>query len=288
MAGLGITDNSGDVNGLAVNTRHQALVVLETDTVNASATIGAVRAFSENDPGLALGSPQLLSPETDLDYRQRSAEDTMMDDENMDYTAQNTGKHTMTATTFVPAWTMGAFQTNPTGILTATTGVTFGTYAVFPIMGANITALDVEASFSALCPANVTLDFGLFTRGSATSYTPADGVYIRYTSAGLRGVMNFNGNETVSPIFLAPTANASILPTVAWAPTINTNYQFIVYVSARMVEFWINQNGVVFLAGSMQTPSGYGAPCATESQPFSIRQANVGAAGAAFSFNLSH
>jgi len=52
-----------------------------------------VRMLSENDAGLATGSPYLLSPEFDDEYRLRVSDDIIFDYETDSYTAQNTTKH---------------------------------------------------------------------------------------------------------------------------------------------------------------------------------------------------
>ena len=40
MAGLGITDNSGDVNGVAVNISHQLAIVPEVDAADHPENVG--------------------------------------------------------------------------------------------------------------------------------------------------------------------------------------------------------------------------------------------------------
>ena len=228
MAGIGLTDNSGDLNGVGVNTSHQMKIVPETDTINNLPNVGGVRAFGENDTGFLTGVPQLYSPETDLDYRQRSASDALMDEECFNYAAQNTGKHTYANTTMTAAWTVGSFNTNSGAILTASTGLTFGSYAFFPILGTHTLAADIEAAFSAAMPANSIIDFGFFLRGATTQFAPADGVYLRMTSAGLQGVINNNGTETLTPIFAISATNSA-----PWLPVPTEKYQFIIYVTPR-------------------------------------------------------
>jgi hypothetical protein len=264
-------------------------VMPEADDTNNIPYIGCVRALGENDPGLSVQPAMLMSNEIDLDYRSRSSSDTMLDDEQFNYAAQNTGKHSSVATTMVPAWTANAYQSNSTGITTINTGVTFGTYAPFSIIGTHTLALDVEVSFSAgPVPTNTTIDFGFFPRASSVPFAPTDGVYIRATNGGLRGVCNFNGVETTTPYFLVPAANPQTVPTVVWQPAANQNYQFIIYITPRVTQFWINQGGTVFLAGSLQVPAGNGMPCQSNALPFSIRHAIGGIASSACSFNVSH
>lgn len=75
----------------------------------------------------------MLSPEVDKDYRLRIAQDNQMDQEMFNYTAQNTGKHTFTFTTLAATIGTGGITTNSGSITTTTTGLTFGTFAMFPV-----------------------------------------------------------------------------------------------------------------------------------------------------------
>lgn len=243
---------------------------------------GGIRCFNENDDGTVLGTADLKSNEIDEDYRGRSAVDMMLDEENFCYTAQNTGKHTYSNTTMTNAWATGAMSTNSGNITTITTGTKFSSYAYFPIEGTQTLSLDMGASFSSQPTTNTVIDFGLFLPGASNPYAPTDGAYFRLTSAGLQGVVNYNGTETTTSIFLSVYGGA------AWSYTNNKKYQFILYVTPRRVEFWINDNGVVYLYGSLNTPIGNGQPCASSSLPFSVRHAITGgAASGVMNFQLA-
>ncbi len=254
---------------MEVTANNRAKVELETDSANV-AQIGCARVFGENDTGAFTGAAQIMSPETDLDFRQRSANDTMLDQEQFSYTAQNTGKHAYTNTTMANAWTVNGLQTNSGSITTTTTGTHFRTYAYFPILGTSTLAADMEIAFTAQPTANTTIDFGFFLHNAANPYSPTDGAYFRLTSAGLQGVVNYNGTETTTSVFGAP-----------FAYTNNQKYQFLVYVTQRQVEFWYN-NGTdptaTFLLGVINTPAGNGSPCMAASLPFAMRHAIVGGA----------
>jgi hypothetical protein len=261
--------------GAEVDAAGNQLVILPKDG-------GGLRVFNENDDGTVTGEPDIKSNEVDEDYRSRAAIDLLQDEENFCYTAQNTGKHFYANTTMTNAWATGAMSTNSGGILTTTTGSTFGSYAYFPILGTHTLSFDIEGSFSAAPATNTVIDFGGFIRGAANPYAPADGAYFRLTAAGLQGVVNYNGTETTTAVFLAAAGGAP------WAYTINKKYQFILYITPRRVEFWINDNGSVFLYGAIDTPIGNGQPCASSSVPFSVRHAIVGgAASSALSFQLA-
>ncbi len=266
--------------GAEVDLNNNAKVALPLVTTLAGADqtdqAGGVRIYSEVDTGVNTGAAKILSPEADDDYRLRVAHDTFLDQETFNYTAQNTGKHTYANTTLTAAWNVGNFQTNSGSATTTTTGLTFGSYAYFPLVGTATLALDAEAAFSAQPTANTVIDFGFFLRGAANPYAPTDGAYFRLTSAGLQGVINYNGTETTTSVF-------------SFAYTNNKKYQFILYCTTRAVEFWINNGVSTDLYGVINTPSGNGQPFAAASLPFSVRHSIVGgAAGGVIQFLLSN
>lgn len=262
-----------------VTTNNRLKVELETNSSNVS-QIGCTRVFGENDTGQFTSTAQLMSPETDLDFRQRQACDTMLDQEQFCYTAQNTGKHAYRNTTMTNAWTVNGLQTNSGSIVTASTGTSFQTYAYFPILGTSTTAVDMELAFSAQPTTNTVIDFGLFLPNTANPYNPTDGCYFRLQSGGLQGVANYNGTETQTAIF------------PGYSYTNNAKQQFILYITQRYVEFWYNDGTSptsTYLLGVLKTPAGNGSPCMAASLPMAIRHAIVGgAAGANIQATLSN
>lgn len=282
MAGFRIEGNTSG-NVVEVAGTNQLKVILETDVATNAANVGAAREFAENDPGFVTGNPYLMSREVDDDFRGRVSLDTFLDEEAYNYTAQNTGKHTLANVTMAAANTAGAWSTNSGGITTVTTGLTYGTYAFFPLWGTATTSFDIEAAFSAQPVANTIIDFGGFLRGAANPYAPTDGCYFRLTSAGLQGIMNYNGTEVSTGVF--PTSSTDSTP---WPYTNSKKYQFIMYITSREVEFWINDNGNINLMGTIDVPIGNGQPMMASAVPFSVRHAIVGgAAGGVISFQLS-
>ena len=85
----------GGVSGTKadVNASNQLKIIPENDASTNPDNVGGVRIFVENDQGLITGVTKLASPEVDVDYRMRVAQDLIIDDEAFNYTAQNTGKH---------------------------------------------------------------------------------------------------------------------------------------------------------------------------------------------------
>lgn len=247
-------DTSG--NKAEVNASKELSVALPT----ADARAGKVRFASENDPGTVTGSVFLQSPETDADYRLRTSQEAVFDNETFNYTAQNTGKHFYQNTTMVGAWSAAGFSTNSTSITTTTTGVGFSTYAMFPLIGTTELYCEMVVAFTAAPTSNTVIDFGMFTRAAANPFAPTDGVYFRLTSTGLQGVINRGGVEVTQALTFTYTAN--------------TAYQFVITIHERETRFWIND----VLYATINTPAADGQPFQSAALPFSIRHAITGGA----------
>lgn len=270
MSGLRIEGNTSG-NVAEVNASNQIKVITEVDASTNPSNVGAMKIFSENDTGRVSGTPYLASPETDDDFRLRMAADTLLDFETFNYAAQNTGKHTYSNSTMTITYATSGLTTNGGGITTTGTGATWGTYAEFPVLGTTNTYIEFEASFSNAVVSNFVLDFGVFRRGAANPYTPTDGVYFRLNASGLLGVVNYNATETTTSAF-------------AFTYTDNHKYQFIIAITQRAVEFWIDNE----LYGTIETPSGQGQPFLSATLPISIRHANTGTTSAVLQMNLNN
>ena len=238
----------------------------------------SVSIFSENDAGDIIGTAELLSPEVDGDFRFRTASDLMLDNEILDYTAQNTGKHVYGNTTMTMVWAVGGMQTNGSGITTTTTGARFATRAFFPIMGSSSVYCESAVAFDAQPTSNTIVDWGMFLDGAANPFSPTDGVYFRLTSAGIQGIANFNGSEVSTGVFGDGLGGSFVY-------TNNKKYQFIITITQRGAEFWIDS----VKYGELAIPAGQGQICAAAALPFAMRHAIVGgAAGAILKATLSY
>ena len=228
--------------------------------------------FSEVDAGTKTGSRSVASPEVDKDFRQRVSHDNLMDEEKFTDTSQNTGKFYHAFTTLTATSSTAGILSNSGNITTTSTGMTFGTHAMFPLAGTQTVVCETSVSFSAQPNANTIIDFGMFLRGAANPFTPLDGVYFRLNSSGMLGVINSNGTETTSSVF--PSAAG----TGTWTYSNNTVYRFLIQMNNVSTTFWINN----YLYAEIPTPSGLSFPCMARALPWSFRHAIVGgAAGAA-------
>jgi hypothetical protein len=236
----GVAVGGGDANGLAI--------------------------FSELDNGSVGGARKVLSPETDTDFRLRVAHDNFLDQETFTDTAQNTGKFSHAFTTLTATESAAGLLTNSGNITTTTTGMTFGTFAMFPVGGTQTLVCETTLSFTAQPNANQIVDFGVFMRGATTAFAPLDGVYFRLTSAGLFGVINSNGTETTSAVF--PLSGG----TGTYVYANNAASQYLIQANNVNTTFWIDN----VLYATIPTPVGLGFPCMSRALPWSIRHAIVG------------
>ena len=242
-----------------------------TGDATSPAGVGAIRTFSENDPGNKTGTPFLLSPETTSDYRLRSVQDTNLDSEVFCYANQNTGKHSYAATTLTMALSSNALVTNSGSITTLNTAAFFRTQQYFELCGSQTsTYATFDVALSAALTTNTTIDYGMFLQSGASPYAPTDGCYFRITSAGFQGVINFGGSETTTSVF-------------AFTHTINQVYTFVIAFNTDKVEFWIED----VLYATLPTQVANGTPFSSQTLPVQIRHAiGATAAGAALSLRL--
>ena len=272
MAGIRVEGNTSG-NVAEVNANNQLKVVQETNAYTNGQYVGASRSMGEVDAGSVTGVTTLRPYEPDADYRMRVSQDLVQDEECFNYTAQNTGKHTYSATTMANSWTAGQLTTNSASITTAATGTVFATYATFQTTGTQTLSGDFELGFSAQPQTNSFVEFGLGIPGAAT-VAPTDGVFFRLNSAGLQGIASFNGTETSTGVF--PLADGA----GTWVYTNSNRYQYIVYIGGVVADFWANDGTGAVLLGSIPLPVAQGRMnMASGVQAFLKHRITGGAAG---------
>jgi hypothetical protein len=283
MAGFRIEGNTSG-NVAEVDTANN----LKVATSLVPANMGGTRIFCENDPGKATGTPYLVSPEVDDDFRLRVSNDIVLDEEDLTYSAQNFNKHRLDLTTFTGGFTTAGFNTNSGNTFTAGSATVLRTYKTFSMEGTETLALDIEGSINyasgVAVPANQTLEFGFGLLSTTTPFDCFDGVYFRANSTGVIGVLRNNSMSDV-----AWSASFSDWTGTTWVPANGRKYQFIVYLMPRSVEFWVNDavSDQIWLAAEIMTPSGYGAPIASQATNMFVRHAVSGTSTISASFTLS-
>jgi len=253
MAGFRVEGNtSGNVAEVtATNELRVALPV-------AGGAVGSVRAFSQNDAGSVTGTPLLKSAETSDDYRLRVGIDTVLFNDEFNMTAQNTSQTRHVFTTMTATLGGGALLFNANNTLAATTGVQHTSWRTFPIIDSAPLNITHTINMSAAALANQVVEWGLFPHNNGTA-APTDGIYWRYTSAGLIGVLNFNGVETPSGVLVAS------LPA-------NDTRKFVITLGEKSVEFWMDD----VLLADIVVPAGQNKPCLSGALPISMQFRNSG------------
>lgn len=225
--------------------------------------------FCENDPGTVTGERYVKSPEVDEDWRLRVVQDHLLDRETFNYAAQNTGKHSHTFTTLTATVSANGLLTNSGSSVATNVGMTFGTFAEFPVgHAASVTYWEMSMALNAniaSLPSNFVLDIGPFRRGASTAFAPTDGAYFRWSSAGITGVMNNSGTEVTEVL----TGVSGILA--------NENHLYTISLTEKEVEFWID--GVRH--GAIVAPAANAQLFRSATLPWSIRHANTGVVGSA-------
>ena len=265
---MAILDSGSSTAGKAnVDANYQLAVATNTDPLKA----GAMRMFSESDPGTVTGAATCRSPETSHDFRLRGGLDMQEFNDTFNYTNQDTGKYRYDFITLTMSLAGGALTTNPLSGVAINTAARMRSWRTFQPWGQQ-TPLYSEFSISmtAALATNTTHYLGLYIDSGSSPFTPTDGVYFKITSAGVVGVINFNGTETTTSVF-------------TFTFTTNRVYQFLITINEREAEFWIDD--VLYATLTVQT--GNGQPFMSASLPLAVGHAIGGtAAGSAVSMKI--
>jgi hypothetical protein len=261
---MAVIDTGSSTAGKAnVNSTFDLQVALPTAAT--PSRVGGVRLFSENDDGTLAGAAYLKSPETSPDFRLRAAVDSVLFHDVFNASAQNTSVWNYVFNTLT--CTQPGAGTLNFGTVQGTTsahGAFMRTKQHFPLV--NTAPLAVEAYFGQFTAAMVSGEVFLFGLGlpAAATTIPTDGCWIKVTSAGVYGVISFNGT---------PVENALSAALPLSSLTVGTIFKFLVVVGEREVEFWFDDK---FL-GEMSMPAANGLPFLQGSLPVFMMKYNTGA-----------
>lgn len=212
----------------------------------------------EIDDGMITGNRTLRRPFISIDDRLAVGVDSVSAMYNFTAGAQNTGdfKHAFTTMTMTQA--AGLLNINPALATVSGNYAYLQSWKFFTLQADGQLHIEFVGQISGTVPpANQILELGLF-QGTAGA-VPADGAFFRMTSAGLQGVISYNGVETNTAVMIA-TLSA------------NTNYKFELKISQREVFFWID--GV--MGGKLQTPAGQAVPYLWLNLPIGMMMRNSG------------
>jgi len=226
-----------------------------------AAQSGYVRFLSENDAGALTGVAYNKAPETSPDFRLRVGTDTVLFTDNFNASAQNTAEWSYTFATLTAAQPgAGTLNFSTVQGTTSAHGAFMRTHQYFPVI--NTAPLAVEFKAGIFTAALVSGEVWLMGLGlpSAAVTRPTDGVWLKLTSAGLVGVIAYNGTEVESGVLPATLALATV-------------YKFTMVVGESEIEYWLNDQ----LLGEQDIPTANGIPWLSASAPVFVMKYNTGA-----------
>lgn len=227
-----------------------------------AAQSGYVRFLSENDAGALTGVAYNKAPETSPDFRLRVGTDTVLFTDNFNASAQNTAEWSYTFATLTAAQP-GAGTVNFSAVqgTTAAHGAFMRTHQYFPVINTAPLAVEFKAGiFTAPLVSGEVWLMGLGLPSAAVT-RPTDGVWLKLTSAGLVGVISYNGTE----------AESGTLP--SGTLTLGRIYKFTIVVGESEIEYWLNDQ----LLGKQDIPTANGIPWLSASAPVFVMKYNTGA-----------
>ncbi len=232
----------------------------------------------EVDDGEVIGSRTMREPVASVFNRLSTGRDTLQFSDYFNATAQNTALWSNTNTTFTIAFgTAGYNVFNNSAITTTGASQILKSYRTFSLFGQAPLTFEFSEFRAAVPATNQQAEAGLFL-SAGTPFTPADGVYFRFTSNGLFGVLNYNGTET----------SQQLLDSAHMVINDNTTYRIVVY--HYRVEFWgaSTTSDPRILLGVIAVPSANGPPFSAVNAPIAFRLFHSGTAGSAVQWKIAN
>ena len=279
MAGFRIEgDTSGNVAEVDVN--KNALVNLPYTTPagvlqgGGPTKAGYVTVQYELDSGSETGVRHLKNPLVSEHRRLTVGLDTMAAMYNFNATAQNTGDFKHASSVMTMTQSGGFLNINPA----LATGS--GNYAYLQTW--KHFSLQADAEFhdgwtlivTGTPPANQILEFGHFL-GTA-GVAPADGVFFRITSAGIQGIMTYNGVETATGVCACGPLAA------------NMHHHMVIIVSHLGIHFWKTDDVTeeLILLADLKLPAGNTVPYLSMALPKCVQMRNSGVVTGGFTAKI--
>lgn len=253
MAGFRIEGNTSG-NVAEVDVYNNFKINLPTTATQA----GQVNIQSLRDAGTITGSKDVKSPLVSDDFRLSTGSDSTLAFYNFTSGTQNTGDFKHAFTTMTMTQSAGFLNINPALATVSGNYAYLQSWRHFSLQGDGGLHVEMIGQVSGTVPpANQILEMGLFL-GTA-GVVPADGAFFRLTSAGLVGIISYNGVETSTGVM--------------WATlTATTNTVFKIVIDQRNVYFWKDD----VLGGIIPTPAGQAVPYLSIALPLSFMMRNSG------------
>jgi hypothetical protein len=254
-----IQGGSSVANKANVDANFQLATTTNTNPVKAGFT---VLAGQLND-GSAFGTVENIAIGVSEESRLSSGVDSIMFNDQFNYTAQDTSNYRNPATTQTITYPGGYCILNGGNVTTINTNSAIQTYKSFPVFGGFGVWLGTACLHTAAPQVNAVTEWGLFNATLPGAAIPSDGAYFRFTNTGtFVCIINNNGTET--------TSSALTIPAV------NINHLYDIKITEETVVFEVDGT-VVF---DVDTPAGFGQPFANGSLPFCARHYIAGSAPA--------
>ena len=260
MAGIKLEGGSSTAGSPNVSTTYELEVV--TPRVQGQAGFGIL--LCENDAGVITGNKERKAPRCSDDYRLSVGMDTPLFEDSFNGVVQNTHLwQFFSLSSLIASQSGGYLNLNPTQVVTSGGVVSMVSKRHITLMANSTVHIEFAAAFSGVTVtplANQVIEFGLFVP-PATAIAPVDGIFFRYTSAGLNGIMvNNAGSETT---ITTPRACSNF--------SLDTNYDFKMVVGEDFVDFYVG--GIEI--GSFNVPAGFGSPFLSGALPIAMIARNT-------------
>jgi hypothetical protein len=238
------------------------------------ANAGFVSLQSEVDAGAVSGARAVRQLTSSVFNRLSVGEDTVLFSDYMNAPAQNTGIWKSNTNLFTFAFNNGGYlNLNASAITTTAAAQIWQSCKSFTQFGGTPLMLEFSEYRTSAPPANTRLDVGFFLAPVAsTPFAPTDGVYFKFDSSGISGVLNYNGVESTQ--LLLSAANM----------VLNDNTTYRIVINHYRVEFWgasATSNPRILL-GMFPVPAANGPAFASLNVPIGVRYVHTGVAGSAY------
>jgi hypothetical protein len=244
---------------------------LKVSSEATKALAGFQALAAEIDPGSALGARTIRELDASEDFRLRVGQDSMLWQDGFAYANINVNFYSVATTTMTITQASGWLNLNAGAAVAVGNVVNLRTWRTFPAIGSFPIYVQFDALALNQAALNAVGEIGLgFAAGTAT---PTDGVFFRWAADGtLRGVVNNNGVETLSPAIALPAESE--------------RHTYLIVLLDNRVEFWID-GVLVAVFDESATFSGNGVT-QSNALPFAARLYNSGAATAAKRLQLGN
>jgi hypothetical protein len=253
----------GSPSGVKANTSADGEILIKPTTTKANA--GIIVVGGQNDAGTITGTKDVILPKVSENFNLQVGISTPIFEDRFNAVIQSTSKwRFFSLSSLIGTGAGGFFNLNPTQVVTSGGVVALSSWRHLPIWTTAGMVLEFDMSFSgvSITPlANQIIEFGLFVP-PATAVAPPDGIFFRYTSAGLNGIMvNNSGSETT---ITTPRACANF--------TLDTNFRARIMISDKSCHFYVDDIEI----GNFEIPPSVTEPFLSGALPVAMIARNTG------------